>query len=156
MWSGWKFLLSGSGGKILPLLTRHFIQKYNYRFETLVTAVSTEVENLFADYSWPGNVRELEHAIEGAMNQVEGDRIELEHLPRHLTDSGRREGKFELFRDMDLNLPLPLLLSRVEEESIRRALKTTGNNVRRAAAHLGIPRQTLQYKLRRLGLNPNR
>ena len=55
---------------------------------------------------------------------------------------------------MDLNLPLPLLLSRVEEESIRRALKTTGNNVRRAAAHLGIPRQTLQYKLRRLGPEP--
>ncbi|MFD1409720.1 sigma-54 interaction domain-containing protein [Kroppenstedtia eburnea] len=140
----------------IPLLTRHFIQKYNYRFETLVIGVSEEVKALFAGYNWPGNVRELEHAIEGAMNQVEGDRIELEHLPRHLIASGSGGEKFAPFRETDPDLPLPLLLSRVEEEALRRALKTTGNNVRRAAERLGIPRQTLQYKLKRLGLNLKR
>ena len=132
----------------LPLLIRHFIRKYNYRFQTLVTGVTEEVEALFASYDWPGNVRELEHAIEGAMNQVEGDRIRLEHLPRHM-DIGRRRASLAEPIGIGDGESLPQVLARVEQELIQEAMAETGSNVRQAAIRLGIPRQTLQYKLRK-------
>ncbi|MDR6225436.1 sigma-54 interaction domain-containing protein [Desmospora profundinema] len=127
----------------IPLLTRHFIRKLNYQFGTLVTDVSPEVADRFQRYAWPGNVRELEHAIEGAMNQVEGDRIEMEHLPPHL-DEDR-----SLAKPGEAEMPLPLWLESMEREAIRQALAATSGNVRQAACRLGIPRQTLQYKLKK-------
>lgn len=130
----------------IPLLTRHFINKFNFQFETLVTDVSREVEALFRRYPWPGNVRELEHAIEGAMNQVEGDRIEVEHLPPHLLDMTSaplpQPGKSE-------GMALPEWLEAMERETIRQALVACEGNVKQTATRLGIPRQTLQYKIKK-------
>ncbi|WP_425462702.1 sigma-54 interaction domain-containing protein [Melghirimyces algeriensis] len=136
----------------IPLLTRHFIRKLNYRFETLVTGLTEEVRSLFQTYHWPGNVRELEHAIEGAMNHVEGDRIGLDHLPQYM-EIGRKK-KVPPLKSVSTedNEPLPRLLARVEEHYIREAMESTEGNIRQAAILLGIPRQTLQYKLQKLGL----
>ncbi|OYD07964.1 sigma-54 interaction domain-containing protein [Paludifilum halophilum] len=129
----------------IPLLTRYFLKKYNYRFERLVTGISPEVEKRFHQYDWPGNVRELEHTIEGAMNLVEGDRIDLEHLPRYLEPGGDSGGGDFI----DHDLPLPRLVAQFEEKVIRKAMDACDGNIRQAAIRLGVPRQTLQYKLRK-------
>lgn len=131
----------------IPLLTRYFIKKYNFRFQTLVTGVSPSVAELFDRYEWPGNVRELEHTIEGAMNLVEGDQIQLEHLPRHLEPTWH-----PLDPDYDHRTPLPKWLAQMEEKAIRQVLNQNGGNIRQAAKLLGIPRQTLQYKMQKLGI----
>ena len=70
----------------IPLLCRHFVDKYNRRFGLAVKGIAPAVMNLFQAYSWPGNVRELEHVIEGAMNIMASDEeyIDLCHLPASL------------------------------------------------------------------------
>jgi arginine utilization regulatory protein len=135
----------------IQLLTRHFIAKYNRRFQMEITGVTEEVAHLFQRYDWPGNVRELEHVIEAAMNMAEGAWIEQEHLPQHLLDR-LREGKAESVSAPRLvttaeKRKLPDVLREVEEQMIAEALKETEGNILRAAKLLGIPRQTLQYKL---------
>ncbi len=131
----------------IPLLTSRFIHEYNCRLGKLVSGLRPEVEEIFMRYDWPGNVRELKHAIEGAMNVAEGETLALEDLPPHLTSGEKspqpeREGR-----------SLREVLAEVEERMIREALAACGGNVRQAARRLGIPRQTMQYKLQKLGLN---
>lgn len=129
----------------LELLVPHFIQKYNFRFQKLITHVDQEVVNLFKCYPWPGNIRELEHAIEAAMNMIEGDTLKKEHLP---------EPFLARFSDISVKkkklLPLRQALEETEQNLIERALKETEGNIQQAAKLLSIPRQTLQYKLSKL------
>lgn len=122
------------------LLTRHFLDLYNRRFGLRVSGVEEQVEQLFMRYHWPGNVRELQHVMEAAMNMVEGEVIRLEHLPAYLTGRGKR-------REPSAIRPLREVLKETEERLIRDAMETSRGNIKQAARLLGIPRQTLQYKL---------
>jgi len=145
----------------IPLLTRYFIQKYNYRFQKLILRLAPEVELFFNQYDWPGNVRELEHAIEYVMNIIETDTIELADLPPHLLtalDSVRRVPQRDIeVKSIDSlsepwmqNKGLKESLEELEQEIILSALRIENNNVKKAAKRLKIPRQTLQYKMRKL------
>lgn len=119
----------------LPLLTDHFIQKYNFLFGKLVTKVDEEVKVRFNQYDWPGNVRELEHAIESAMNIMDGDSITVEHIPMHIAgDTPAPE------RTKPISLqPLRQALIDTEENLIRQALAETEGNIQKAAKLLEIP-----------------
>lgn len=133
----------------IQLLVDHFVQKYNFQFGKLVTKVDERVKDMFHHYEWPGNVRELEHAIESAMNMVEGDRILTEHLPPHITESCaamKRTSQTPL-------QPLRKVLLETEERLITQALEQTNGNIQQAANLLQIPRQTLQYKSNKLKLS---
>ncbi len=136
----------------IPQLTQHFIKKFNYRFGKLVTGLHPDAEAVLFRHSWPGNVRELEHAIEAAMNLVEGDIIEVDDLPYYLqhVPSGNHRVVQPTGLPMHLGVSLPEALQRVEEQMIREALAETDGNIMQAAKRLGIPRQTLQYKLAKL------
>lgn len=130
----------------ISLLTQHFIQKFNYRFGKQVTGLSREVEKQLASHDWPGNVRELEHTIEAAMNLVEGNTIETEDMPLNFRPTPSAATTGLLLED----LPLRDALQQVEEQMIRKAIERSNGNIMKAAKHLGIPRQTLQYKLSKL------
>ncbi len=130
----------------IPLLVDHFVQKYNFQFGKLVTKVDESVKEMFHHYEWPGNVRELEHAIESAMNMVEGDRILTEHLPPHITENCAAMPRPPL-------QPLRKVLMETEERLITQALQQTNGNIQQAAKLLQIPRQTLQYKSNKLKLS---
>ncbi|SFS35915.1 sigma-54 interaction domain-containing protein [Marininema halotolerans] len=136
-------------GNDVTLLSRHFLDQLNQRFGMNVQGFSAEVTKRFASYDWPGNVRELENVIEGAMNLVEGEEIELEHLPVQMESFSPELKSMEDFPE---GIPLPERLSHVERSWVERALQECGGNVHQAAIRLGIPRQTLQYKLRKLQL----
>lgn len=143
----------------IPLLARHFLNKYNRLFGTDVEGFDEAVKRLFLAYDWPGNVRELEHAIEAALNVVEGRFICLEHLPDYLVERGQTEqlqktptlaGQVSLAdvaRQVVGRRNLRDVLLEAEEVMIEAALAQTAGNVLQAAKLLGIPRQTLQYKL---------
>src|SRR5699024_8683313 len=131
----------------ISLLTNHFIKKFNFQFNKLVTGVSDEVLKKFHEFSWPGNVRELEHAIESAMNLVEEDILQKEHLPEHIMATSDENKK------LSPTLSLKETLKQTETELIEQALKQTNHNVLQAAKLLKIPRQTLQYKIEKLELN---
>jgi len=129
----------------IPGLVEHFINKYSSGKYNKVK-VSDEVSDIFLRYPWPGNVRELEHAVEGAMIMMEGDTIAPGHLPIQIrTYFSHHKGR--ILDPEDLNLGDAL--EKVETEFIRKALEKSRGNISMAARILGIPRQTLQYKLRK-------
>jgi arginine utilization regulatory protein len=135
----------------IDLLVGHFIDTFNRKFGMNVQSLSPEVKQLFESYEWPGNVRELEHSVEAAMNMVEADVIEREHLPPHLLErqisSPASLVGGNLATWTEAGRSLPELVRELEEQLIDEAMKRTEGNVLRAAKLLGIPRQTLQYKL---------
>lgn len=138
----------------IPLLVQHFLKEFNAELGNRIKGIDPEVGKIFMRYHWPGNIRELRGVIEGAANLCEGDILEIEHLPEHiLKDTYRKkQDTGQLLDDIDFDQDLITVINDVEKELIRRALERAGGNVSRAARLLGIPRQTLQYKIRSLGL----
>jgi arginine utilization regulatory protein len=140
----------------IPLLVDHFIQKYNQLFQMEVTGVTDEVSRFFQDYDWPGNVRELQHMIEGAMNLMMDETvITYDHLPLHHIHRKPQGGKVEaaLMKDgIDEVKPLKEKLKECESTYIKHVVEKHHGNISRAAKDLQISRQSLQYRLRKLGL----
>nr|WP_089965454.1 sigma 54-interacting transcriptional regulator [Lihuaxuella thermophila] len=130
----------------IELLTRHFLQKAKEHVPTRVEKVADEVIDAFRHYDWPGNVRELENTVEGALNLATGSEMKLEHLPSHFHPL-RRHLDAEFIPEVK---NLREVLTRVEESMIKQALRESQGNVLKAARRLGIPRQTLQYRLKKL------
>ena len=129
----------------IPLLTDYFIQKFNKRLNKQVVGVSEQVLNIFTNYQWEGNVRELEHLIEGIMSINDMKTIEIDHIPAKFKNTNSST--------TDKQLSLIQILENKEYELIQDALKRTENNITHAAELLQIPRQTLQYKIRKLAKN---
>ena len=149
----------------IPILADHFIARFNKAMGTSVERLDGEAMAACMAYDWPGNVRELEHAIEGAMNVVDGPAIGLEHLPPsvasawrglHFGSAADRDplGDRGGLHDRRRGSPVPLKHDLVERERsvVAEALKANGGNISRTAKALGLPRQTLQYRIRVLGL----
>jgi len=155
----------------IPVLTRHFLERYNHVLHTQVKEIAGEVDNMFLNHCWPGNVRELEHIIEGALNIIDGEVLMPKHLPEvfflqmgispqeyaggnftipecnHLPPAGRIQASSGIavksLRDA---------MEVAEENLIRQAMQDADWNISQAARLLDVPRQTLQYKLRTLNI----
>ena len=133
----------------IPALTDCFIKMYNRKLNCRVSGMSDQTKQVFFTHLWPGNVRELQHAIEHAMNIISGTVIELEHLPSHI-----RRGR-DLLSGAEVTLgecSLPIILNKVEIKYLTQAMEQCGGNISKAAMLLGLPRQTLQYKLKMYNL----
>jgi two-component system nitrogen regulation response regulator GlnG len=154
-------------GEDVPFLVDHFLAKY--AGELGERALSAEALDRLSGYGWPGNVRELENVIQHAMVMATGGVILPEHLPiaPGAGAAVAREGTLEQLIQQKLeecvrglgsresaNL-YELLLGLVERPLFRAVLRETGGNQLRAAALLGINRNTLRKKLRALGLKPD-
>ena len=127
----------------IPILVNYFINKFNKKFDKKVENISNEVLSIFNNYDWSGNVRELEHLLEGIISISDKKIIEVEDLPY----------KFKKYKKETIqNLSLTEILETTEKEIIKEALGKTENNITKTAEILGIPRQTLQYKIQRLKL----
>lgn len=134
----------------ITALVDHFIMMYNAKLGRSVQKISWEVNQAFMKYSWPGNVRELQHAIEHAMNIASGTIIEMEHIPEHLRDHSEEENCEAVCQLHGKSLPE--ILGNVERSTLLQALEKSKGNISKAALSLGIPRQTIQYKLKIYGL----
>jgi len=133
------------------LLANHFINHYNRLFGRRVIGLSEATLRLFAAHPWPGNVRELQHALEGAMNIIDGDVINPEHLPLHLREGRsypRHAAHGPTIESLSAGRSLHDALAEIEARLVEQAMQQARGNVTLAAEILRIPRQTLQYKLR--------
>lgn len=131
----------------IDLLAHAFLAKYNQKFGKNITGFDSRVRHTFQMYTWPGNVRELEHTVEHAMNLCDSTILKLEHLPsflHHYDGIKQSDGPYDDIR------PLRDALEEMEGELIRKAMECTKGNVQKAAQLLKIPRQTLQYKLKKM------
>jgi DNA-binding NtrC family response regulator len=65
----------------IPLLARHFLQKYTAEYDKPVTDIRPNAMELLVQHDWPGNIRELENVIQGAVILADGDAITRTDLP---------------------------------------------------------------------------
>ncbi|SDK87228.1 sigma-54 interaction domain-containing protein [Natronincola ferrireducens] len=131
----------------IPLLVDFFIKKFNKKLKKQVVDISPKVKEIFYVYHWPGNVRELENIIEGIMNISEDQLITEEDLPYYFKNHRFQVNSGENKQKKDISLKEKL--QETEKQLIREVLQDTKGNVTTAAKLLGIPRQTLQYKLQK-------
>lgn len=73
----------------IPLLAAHFLKGIRERDGRDVAGLTPEALRLLTAYSWPGNVRELRSALEYACVIAGGERLGVEHLPRHIAGEAR-------------------------------------------------------------------
>ena len=136
----------------IPLLVEHFVSHYAARQGKEPPKVDPEALHYLVEYDWPGNVRELENVIEASVAFVSAGRLSVAHLPAEITH--RPSGR-ELF---SLNLPsqgaveLSELTDAIQVQAIRWAMRLAAGSQIKAAKLLGVPRTTLQSKMRKLGL----
>jgi len=122
----------------IPLLTEHFIKKFNKKFNKNIMGISHNVSKIFMSYNWPGNLRELEHTLEYASIVCNKTIIEQEDLPEEFQIKEKREP----FKKSDTN----------EEEMIRNILEETEWNKAKAARTLNMSRLTLYKKIKKYGI----
>ncbi|MFY9951287.1 MAG: sigma 54-interacting transcriptional regulator, partial [Candidatus Sulfotelmatobacter sp.] len=134
----------------IPLLVTYFLNRYARKAGRHFTAIDRKSLNLLQSYAWPGNIRELQNVIERSVIVSESqtfsvDKSWLSHRP--------------LASDVDVQ---PNLLNRLPAQQkvvIEAALRECGGRVygpAGAAAKLGMPRTTLESKIKSLKINKNR
>jgi transcriptional regulator with GAF, ATPase, and Fis domain len=135
---------------ILVLVT-FFIERYARKAGKTFARIGRGTLNRLQTYSWPGNVRELQNVIERSVITSDSDEFTLDE--RWLSSSSHVERRFER------RLGLSGTLGAHETVIIEEALRASGGRVygpSGAAARLGIPRSTLESKIRTLRINKSR
>lgn len=128
----------------IPLLSNYFLKKYATLMKKDVTEISQDAMSLLMNYDLPGNVRELENIIERGVALVNGNTIEVAHLPEDL-----RELSIRTFRKKEGKIPS---LEEQEIAYIQWVLNEVGDNKTLAAQILGIDRVSLWRKLKKYGM----
>jgi two-component system NtrC family response regulator len=138
----------------IPALVDHFLRKFSIELGKEVYDADDEVVGLFMQYPWPGNVRELENVIERAVVLAEGSSITREELPPEIlrVQASMPAISTAITPRPDFSASLQERTERMEAEMIRGALEKFRWNKTKAAEHLGLKRTTLQYKIRKFGL----
>jgi formate hydrogenlyase transcriptional activator len=130
----------------IPLLVEYLIDRYATKAGKRIRKISKDTLTLFRSYDWPGNIRELQNVIERAVILCEGETFTVEEA--WFTPA--------VPRSAHAKVPLVADLVEREKEMIENALRETMGQIAGptgAAAKLGIPRQTLDSKIRKLGIN---
>ncbi len=147
------------------LLSEHFLQKYSEELGVGNRIVSDEAKEIFLRYHWPGNVRELENTIKRVLvlclDTMITSRTLLDSAP-YLEGVKKKEDSFdalitaEFLNLFDLTQECPpggiydMVIRRIEKPLIETILKITKGNKKKAAAMLGINRNTLSKKMEEL------
>jgi len=133
----------------IPLLVRHFAQRYAKQLGRDTPAVAEDVMQALMQHNWPGNIRQLMNVVQSmvVMADPEADTIEPRHLPPEIRgledgDDTRRGPSGTAGMSLD----------QIEKQAIRETLTLTGGNREQAAKMLGIGERTLYRKLKEYGL----
>jgi formate hydrogenlyase transcriptional activator len=132
----------------IPLLVEYLTQRYAGKMGKKISSVSRATIDLLTAYDWPGNIRELQNVIQRAVILCDGTlRVDESWLERR-----------SMRKSADVH-PLGRPSTREEKEWIESALAEAFGRVAGpsgAAARLGIPRSTLESKIRSLRIDKNR
>ena len=127
-------------GDDLLLLARQLLADASRTAGRRITAFSPDAIEVLRRYAWPGNVRELRNAVEHAVALGDGEIVTPADLPMGMGGSATQPDDVDLVR-------LPLDLATLERRAIDAALRHTNGNRTKAAALLGVNRQTLYNRL---------
>jgi formate hydrogenlyase transcriptional activator len=133
----------------IPLLVEYLIDRYAQTAGKKMRNINKKTLDLFQAYDWPGNIRELQNVIERAVILSDGETFCVDETwLTPVTPTSAATG-----------VPLVANLVEHEKEMIEAALRETDGVIAGpsgAATKLGIPRQTLESKIRKLRINRHR
>ena len=132
----------------IPLLVAHFLERLGVKLNRGPLSASPRLVDKLQRYRWPGNVRELEHMLERMAALAGHEALTEDDLP-DLTPPSERDSPLSVVLEGAESIDMPALLADAEARMIRWALQRSGDNIAEAAALLGVPRSTLQYKMRK-------
>jgi len=134
----------------IPDLVRYFTEKNAKDYNSRAEKISDKAMEALIDYDYPGNIRELENIIINALMQASSEKvIQLRHIyiDRSMSEIGVGdmggicpENLYETFEE-------------AEKRMIKKALYNQAGNVSGAAKILKVKRQTLQYKMKKYGID---
>src|SRR5467141_2604291 len=133
----------------IPLLVEYLVDRYAKKAGKRIRSISKDTLSLFRSYDWPGNIRELQNVVERAVILCDGETFCVD--PSWLTPVAPRPAA--------LAVPLVEDLAEREKVMIENALRESGGLISGptgAAAKLRLPRQTLESKIRKLGIDRHR
>lgn len=137
--------------KDIRVLTEFFVKRFNSRFGKNICEINSGIFEKLEAYDWPGNVRQLKHCIESAMNLVPEDEpiLREKYIPRKFThfvgnafksnEKVKESGVFTEIREQEC-------------KKIIDTLKQQSGNISNTAKELGISRQVLYYRMKKLGI----
>jgi len=135
----------------IPLLANYFLKHYVNKYSTEQKRFTDRVINAFIEYSWPGNIRELKNLVEKLVILSRYSEIDIHDLPATFINKEATHNHTP---------PEPLIITKeqklslrdLEVECIKKALQLAKGNQRKAAEILNITRDTLRYRLKKLGI----
>ena len=150
----------------IPALIAHFLHQYSASNDRYVVHIQSEAMQALQDYHWPGNVRELQNYIERSVVMADSDELTVQLLPSCVTGAARSSSSTEarpldfesLVKDVvqeGIRISNPdhtdlhsKVVDRVEKELISQVLSSCNFVQTKAAARLGINRNTLHKKMK--------
>jgi two-component system response regulator PilR (NtrC family) len=134
----------------LPLLTKHFIEKYTREFNKEIRTISSYAMELLMDYAFPGNIRELENIIERSVAMESSNIILPENL---LLSTDIASGTSPYTGEIpDKGIDLNAEMEKVEKNLIEKALRKAKGSKTRAAELLQVTFDSLRYRIEKLGI----
>ncbi|HXV64416.1 MAG TPA: sigma 54-interacting transcriptional regulator, partial [Vicinamibacteria bacterium] len=133
----------------IPLLVEYFVYRFAKRAGKKITGIEREALDLLQSYPWPGNVRELQNVIERAVILCDSERLSVDES--WLIGRSTVQSPVQRPLDNELRSRERAMVEAALMESKGRVSGPSG-----AAAKLGIPRSTLESRIRSLGLNKHR
>jgi PAS domain S-box-containing protein len=130
----------------IPLLVAYLVERFASREGKRIENIAKRTLDVFQTYDWPGNIRELQNVIERAVILCEGDTLLIDDT--WLQKCTKRAA--------EQSVPLELSLDTREREIIESALAACKGQVAGssgAAKRLGIPRSTLESRIKSLGID---
>jgi len=130
----------------IPLLIKHFIQKYAALYNSQVQSVDKTVMESLANHSWPGNIRELENVIERAVALSEHSKLILSDLPDSVlygNEENKSRKKYHKFSEAKDNF---------EQYFLLQALQRNNWNIAKAARESNIQRQNFYQKMKKYNI----
>ena len=140
----------------IPVLAARFLEKVTDRLGLEKRQMGESGLAELSKYSWPGNVRELQNVLESAAVLGSGATIEADDLriARSTGNAGLDGTELSVDDDSDLafGAAKKRAVEKFEKAFLLRALRENDGNISRAAESVGMVRQSLQQKIRELGL----
>ena len=140
----------------IPILAQHFLGKYSQESGKEIRTISSYALKVLLDYSFPGNVRELENIVERSVALEASNII----LPESLTLSRYKKEKHKSeVADTDIppeGINLEEEVGKLEKHLLRKALKRTNGEMKKAAQLLNIPYRSIRYRLEKYGIKDTR
>jgi PAS domain S-box-containing protein len=133
----------------IPILVEYFVKRYAEKAGKQIRKIDKNTLELCQSYSWPGNIRELQNLVERSVILSSGDTFQIEKAWLASPEPTRQE----------LPNPLPDALQNQERKMIETALAECNGKVagpQGAAAKLGIPRSTLDWKIKQLNIKKHK